>query len=89
VTDSKKLPVWHDKYDKMGVTPLEIYMRQEGLCWLKPTVSPGGLTTIVCTDGKDEARTDLMLNPTFECMKCICNFTTAAMNREIGKDKSS
>jgi hypothetical protein len=70
-----KLPVWNDKYDKLGVSPRELYMRQQGLCWLKPERQPDGSVKIYCTDGKDSAETQLMLNPTFECAKCMAGFT--------------
>lgn len=69
-----KLPIWKEKYEKMGVTPQELYMRQNKLCWLKATVDPSGKAVISCTDGKDEALTAGMLNPTIECVQCMTGF---------------
>lgn len=63
--------VWDEKYEKMGVTPVELYMRQNGLCWLRAEVNSNNEVTVFCTDGKDKAQTDLMLNPTYECVKCM------------------
>ena len=67
-----------DKYSLMGVTPKELYLRQSGKCWLTLAYDmfdgvevPGEL---YCTDGKEYAITGNMLNPTFECMKCISSF---------------
>ena len=68
------LPEWKDKYSKMGVTPRELYMRQNGLCWLIVDKMDDE-TTIYCTDGVDKAPTDAMLNPTIECVKCIICFS--------------
>jgi hypothetical protein len=53
----------------IGVTPLELYMRQNGLCWLE--LSEG---EVFCTDGKDRALTDQLANPTYECSKCFVSF---------------
>jgi hypothetical protein len=86
MSDISKLPIWKEKYEKLGVTPRELYMRQNGLCWLKPIPLPDGSVKIFCTDGEDEAETQLMLNPTIECAKCMAGF--AARVIEIGiKDK--
>ena len=71
---SKEFPVWNEKYERMGVTPRELYMRQNGLCWLVKEEHDVRGITIYCTDGKDKAETDLMLNPTFECVNCITRF---------------
>ncbi len=38
MTDKDLFPVWDDKYNKLGVTPRELYMRQQGLCYLIPEV---------------------------------------------------
>lgn len=77
-------PEYKDKYKEMGVSPEELYLRQEGLCYLTlvtdyidGTEVPGDL---YCTDGKDFALTKSMLNPTTECMNCIA---THFLNREI------
>lgn len=66
------------KYDKMGVTPRELYFRQQGRCVLQfaydeidGELVPGGL---YCTDGSDFALFGSMLNPTFECIQCVTNF---------------
>lgn len=80
--ETKKLPIWKDKYDKMGVTPKELYMRQNRLCWLKPISRPDGSVIIFCTDGVDKAETSLMLNPTLECAKCMSSFSAKVV--EIG-----
>lgn len=59
-----------DRCDKeVGVTPHELYMRQNGLCWL---VLAG--TTAACTDGVDLAPLASMLNPTMECAVCAARF---------------
>lgn len=70
-----KLPVWDDKYENLGVTPIELYMRQNGLCWLTTEVSHDGSVTLLCTDGTDRSKTKTMLNPTYECARCIASFT--------------
>ena len=79
----EKLPIWKDKYEKMGVTPRELYMRQNGLCWLVPEINPEGNATVYCTDGKDKAVTANMLNPTIECIQCMICFTEKAIEREV------
>lgn len=83
-----ELPIYKDKYDKMGVTALELYMRQNGLCWLVPDVDENHSVTIYCTDGKDKAETSKMLNPTFECVQCMMCFTTRAIEDGIRSYKS-
>jgi len=87
VSSSTKLPVWNEKYEKLGVTAHELYMRQSGLCHLKSAVGPEGDVVIWCTDNKDSAVTAKMLNPTIECIQCIVRFTTAVMEYETKKDK--
>lgn len=82
-----KLPVWKDEYHKMGVTPLELYMRQNGLCYLTHTVDADGSVTVQCTDGKDTVDTSRMLNPTIECVQCMMRYTTAIIEYETKKDK--
>ena len=81
-SEIEKLPIWKEKYEKLGVTPRELYMRQNKLCWLKPIPLPDGTVKIFCTDGKDQAETQLMLNPTVECAKCMACF--AARVVELG-----
>lgn len=75
-----QLPVWKDSYAKLGVSPLELYMRQQGLCWLKAT-NVDGEVVVFCTDGKDSAQTSNMLNPTLECSKCMSNFICKAIGK--------
>lgn len=80
-------PIWKEKYEKMGVTPRELYMRQHGLCWLEAEVAPEGEVTLFCTDGKDRAETARMLNPTLECMQCISRFTCQVVRDAVNEDK--
>ena len=76
MTDKEiKFPIWDEKYENLGVTPIELYMRQNGLCWLTTEVDPEGTVTLYCTDGEDKSKTRLMLNPTYECARCIATFT--------------
>jgi len=79
-----KLPIWKEKYEKLGVSPRELYMRQQGLCWLKPEQQPDGVVKIFCTDGKDTAETQLMLNPTIECAKCMSCFAVKVIEDANG-----
>ncbi len=81
-------PIWDEKYNKMGVTPRELYMRQNGLCWLVQRIDSSGEISIRCTDGKDEAETDRMLNPTHECIKCIAGFTKKVIKDAIKGSQS-
>lgn len=87
INKKMELPVWKNKYDKMGVRPQELYMRQNSLCWLKQAIFPGGEIEIYCTDGKDEAKTDCMLNPTIECVRCMIGFAKWTILNEINKNK--
>ena len=84
--ETMNLPIWKDEYDRMGVTPRELYMRQNGLCWLVPEIK-GNKARLFCTDGKDVAPTDRMLNPTIECVRCIARFVEKSISHEIGKDE--
>jgi len=84
---AERLPIWKEKYEKLGVTPRELYMRQNRLCWLKPEAKPGGSVVIHCTDGEDTADTINMLNPTIECVRCMVVFMTQTMEQEIAKDE--
>lgn len=70
-----ELPIiWDDKYERMGVSPEELYMRQQGLCYLIVEKDAMGNKIIHCTDGKEKAPTASLLNPTFECSNCMVNF---------------
>jgi hypothetical protein len=87
MSDGKvKLPVWNDKYDKIGVTPDELYLRQQGLCWLKPITHADGTVELYCTDGVDIAMTRRMLNPTFECAKCMATFAEKVIEDATKKE---
>jgi hypothetical protein len=77
--------VWDERYEKIGVSPHELYMRQQGLCYLIKEVDAQGNTRIYCTDGDEKAETNKMLNPSFECVKCITSFTLKVL--EDGKEK--
>lgn len=79
--------VWDEKYSRIGVTPTELYMRQQGLCWLRPEVNTNGKVIIYCTDGTDKAETSKMLNPTFECVRCMMSFTTKAVEDGVSGNK--
>jgi len=61
----------------MGVTPVELNYRQEGRCKLELFIDIVGDENLVddlyCTDGEEYARLCDMLNPTFECVKCVRN----------------
>lgn len=83
----ERLPIWKEKYEKLGVTPRELYMRQNRLCWLKPEVNPDGKVIIRCTDDKDSASTINMLNPTIECVRCMVVFMAQTMEQEIAKNE--
>ncbi len=89
MADKEKFPIWKEAYEKMGVTPRELYMRQNRLCELVTEVDHNGDTTLYCTDGKHKAETRKMLNPTIECMHCISGFTEAVISDaiEISKQK--
>jgi len=78
---------YSDKYEKMGVTPQELYFRQQGLCNLQLIYDKiegkevlGGL---YCTDGKDFAPFGYMLNPTFECIQCVTQFIMNELNNNM------
>lgn len=73
--------VWDDKYSKLGVSPRELYLRQTGGCWL---IVEGD--NLYCTDGNQKALTAALLNPTFECCKCMSSFAMKAVNGEIKKN---
>lgn len=67
------------KYGMMGVTPKELYFRQTGKCWLELVYDDYGENTkevgdLYCTDGKEYAITGNMLNPSYECVKCLTFF---------------
>ena len=74
----------------MGVTPNELYLRQNGGCWLKFIYDDLGdgekmLGGLYCTDGVDYAETRNMLNPTFECAQCFSNFALKEENDKRNK----
>ncbi len=77
-----KLPIWKEKYEKLGVNPRELHMRQQGLCWLKPELQPDGVVKIFCTDGEETAETRFMLNPTIECANCMAVFAARVIENE-------
>lgn len=79
-------PVWKDEYTSMGVTPHELYLRQQGLCKLQAEMHEDGAIVIYCTDGKDKAETDRMLNPTIECVKCMSKSLVKVIKNDIEKD---
>jgi hypothetical protein len=66
----------------VGITPLELYYRQNGLCFLKIETDASGGCFLYCSDGNDSERTDYMCNPTQECIKCLSKF---ALNAFAGK----
>jgi len=69
---------YSEKYDKMGVTPLELFSRQQQVCYLAAAFDKvDGVERygeLYCTDGKEYAATSDMLNPTYECAQCITKF---------------
>lgn len=79
-------PEWKEEYKRMGVTPHELYLRQQGLCKLQAETHEDGKVVIYCTDGKDKAETDKMLNPTIECVKCISSNLVKVIKNGIEKD---
>lgn len=83
----KEFPVWNEKYESMGVTPRELYMRQNKLCWLVTEIDADSQVRLYCTDGKDKAQTNRMLNPTFECVKCISSFAEQVVCDAIKKSR--
>lgn len=74
-----------DKYDKMGVTPRELFCRQNKICYLTLVYDKyDGVEhygDIYCTDGDEYAPTSGMLNPTYECAKCITSFMGKILER--------
>ena len=66
--------------ETVGVTALELYMRQNLLCCLE--VRDG---EVYCTDGVDSARTDWLANPTVECSKCLVNFILLNQKKDASK----
>ena len=84
----EKFPVWKEKYAKLGVRPLELYMCQNGLCWLTPEVNPEGKVTFYCTDGEERGITAQMVNPSLECVQCMVRFMTCTVEHQIENNKS-
>lgn len=78
-----KFPIWEEKYEKMGVTPHELYLRQQGICFIRPEIDMDGKVTLHCTDNKDKAITSGMLNPTFECIQCLTRFTENVIEEQL------
>ena len=79
-----------DKYSLMGVTPKELYYRQNGLCYLELVYDDYGdgvkvPGAIYCTDGEEYAETGKMLNPTFECVQCMNRFFMEKFMRQEEK----
>jgi len=77
-----------EDYSKMGVTPVELYMRQQGTCWLLPVVDEEGKVILYCSDGIDRALAAALLNPTPECVKCMVRYATK-LTQDIIDDKST
>ena len=71
--------IWDEKYDKLGVSPYELYLRQQGICFPVAEINLNGTVTLYCTDGEEKALTEGLLNPTFECMRCLVRFSTKAI----------
>lgn len=67
-----------EKYEKMGTTPRELKCRQDGICYLKVIYDQIEDTyefgELFCTDGTEYSPTRSLLNPSFECVKCMTNF---------------
>lgn len=82
----KHFPIWKENYEKLGVTPQELYMRQNGLCWLVGEVDPDKNVEIYCTDGDDRAKTSCMLNPTIECVQCMAGFMSQVIKDSVDED---
>ena len=58
----------------LGVTPMELYMRQRGLCWLVAEED-----AVYCTDGVEKHPLSYLANPTRECSRCISAFIAEKM----------
>ena len=67
------LPIWDDRYDRMGVSAHELYLRQNNLCYLVVD-GPDDDRVSLLYRWKRRARTDRLLNPTFECARCMSSF---------------
>lgn len=75
----KSLKDLEKKLTNIGITPLELYMRQNGMCWLEMIDG-----VLHCTDGKDTALTEQLANPTHECSQCFCRYIKGLQD-EAGK----
>lgn len=84
---SDEFPIWKEKYDRMGVTPEELYLRQTGKCFIRPEVDSEGKVSLHCTDGNHKALTGGLLNPTYECMVCLSRFTENVIEEELRGNK--
>ena len=77
---------FNEKYDKLSITPYELYLRQNGLCYLKVVYDEIDgekvLGAIYCTDGKDYSETKGLLNPTNECVLCLTGFLERVLDEE-------
>jgi hypothetical protein len=84
---------YNKKYDRMGVNPNELYLRQNGICHLMVALdSVDGkeeIGDLYCTDGNEYAPTGCMLNPTFECVKCISSFLIERLKEMEKKNNNS
>ena len=77
---------WDEKYEKLGVNPVELHRRQTGLCWLTPGRDAIGNAVMYCTDGEDKAPAAFMLNPTFECARCLATFAARVITDATKKE---
>ena len=64
-----------EKCASYGITPLELYMRQNNLCWL--VIAGTDSNTLYCTDGDELHETSCLANPTIECSRCLAGFVLA------------
>lgn len=90
MVDYKDKVLDSDRYNKMGVTPHELYLRQTGGCWLTYIYDDTGdsektVGGLYCVDGVEYAETRNMLNPTFECARCFANFALKEENEKRNK----
>lgn len=77
------------KIDDYTLTPEELYLRQTGKCYLEVLLEDEGKTfRLYCTDGNDYARTDLLENPTRECVKCLSKTLLLFASEIYEKDRN-
>lgn len=76
-SEEKCCPKDNEKYSRMGVTPEELCLRQEGKCHLELFIDNVDgefqIDQLYCTDNEEFALTKDLLNPTFECIRCLNN----------------